>query len=265
MLTHELSNDTMSEAIKWYPQLKDAFKYLVPVGVAANVTHPYVETEYLLPTFDQCPFLFLQFRNDVTDRRSSRHKWYDDARANRCSLDDDDEFICTSDPLELLWLVHLAVSDYQRGGTLVWCFGRPSCVGRPRGYGETDGIDPGTSLLFLHADASHDANGLFFLSRVFSRFNSLRRLFCPSLAHPGNDEQVDSFDSFYAVPNYTHRRCFLPGYRSFFFVTWDWNGIPGFMECCAWGVFTGLTVHYNCVVWYNVFTGGCRRRAVLCG
>ncbi|KAI9459532.1 carbohydrate esterase family 4 protein [Boletus coccyginus] len=53
MLTHEIGNATMSEAIKWYPQLKNAFKYIVPMGVATNVTHPYVETEYLLPTFEQ--------------------------------------------------------------------------------------------------------------------------------------------------------------------------------------------------------------------
>ncbi|KAI9459534.1 carbohydrate esterase family 4 protein [Boletus coccyginus] len=53
LLAHELSNATMSEAIKWYPQLMDAFEYLVPIGVAMNVTHPYVETEYLLPTFEQ--------------------------------------------------------------------------------------------------------------------------------------------------------------------------------------------------------------------
>jgi len=46
----------MSAAIKWYPQLNDAFEYLVPIGVATNVTHPYVETEYLLPTFGECPF-----------------------------------------------------------------------------------------------------------------------------------------------------------------------------------------------------------------
>lgn len=67
MLTHEIGNATMSEAIKWYPQLKNAFKYIVPMGVATNVTHPYVETEYLLPTFEQCLFLFLESHNDVTN------------------------------------------------------------------------------------------------------------------------------------------------------------------------------------------------------
>lgn len=53
MLTHELSNFTMSEAIKWYPRLKASFSYLVPIGVALNKTQPYLETNYILPTFQQ--------------------------------------------------------------------------------------------------------------------------------------------------------------------------------------------------------------------
>jgi len=53
MLTHEINNFTMAEAIKFYPQLKDAFKYIVPVGVAMNKTQPYVESNYTLPTFEQ--------------------------------------------------------------------------------------------------------------------------------------------------------------------------------------------------------------------
>ncbi|KAJ7590427.1 carbohydrate esterase family 4 protein [Mycena floridula] len=53
ILTHELNNYTMSEAVKWYPQLKAAFNHIVPVGVAMNKTHPYVETNYTLPTFAQ--------------------------------------------------------------------------------------------------------------------------------------------------------------------------------------------------------------------
>ncbi|KAF7982981.1 hypothetical protein HWV62_24580 [Athelia sp. TMB] len=53
MLTHELTNYTMQEAIKWYPQLKAAFKSLVPVGVGMNWTQPYVETNYSLPAFSQ--------------------------------------------------------------------------------------------------------------------------------------------------------------------------------------------------------------------
>ncbi|KAH7906360.1 carbohydrate esterase family 4 protein [Hygrophoropsis aurantiaca] len=53
MLTHELNNFTMSEAVKFYDQLKSAFKYLVPMGVAINQTQPYVETNYSLPTFEE--------------------------------------------------------------------------------------------------------------------------------------------------------------------------------------------------------------------
>ncbi|KAF8629725.1 hypothetical protein AX15_003303 [Amanita polypyramis BW_CC] len=38
ILTHELNNFTMSEAIKFYPQLRAAFQSIVPVGVALNQT-----------------------------------------------------------------------------------------------------------------------------------------------------------------------------------------------------------------------------------
>ncbi|KAI6024228.1 carbohydrate esterase family 4 protein [Pisolithus marmoratus] len=53
MLTHELNNFTMSEAVKFYDQLASAFAYLVPVGVALNVTTPYVEDGYTLPSFTE--------------------------------------------------------------------------------------------------------------------------------------------------------------------------------------------------------------------
>ncbi|KAG7449836.1 glycoside hydrolase/deacetylase [Guyanagaster necrorhizus] len=53
MLTHELNNYTMSTAMKWYPQLKAAFQYLVPIAAALNITQPYVETNYSFPTFEQ--------------------------------------------------------------------------------------------------------------------------------------------------------------------------------------------------------------------
>lgn len=58
ILTHELNNYTMQEAINFYPKLKAAFKALVPVGVAYNWTSPYVETNYSLPSFSQCELLF---------------------------------------------------------------------------------------------------------------------------------------------------------------------------------------------------------------
>ncbi|KAA1473345.1 glycoside hydrolase/deacetylase [Dentipellis sp. KUC8613] len=51
MLTHELNNFTMSEAVKFYPQLQAAFSHIVPVGVALNKSQPYVETNYTLPSF----------------------------------------------------------------------------------------------------------------------------------------------------------------------------------------------------------------------
>jgi len=53
MLTHELNNFTMQEAMNWYSQLKAAFQYIVPIGVALNKTQPYKETNYSLPTFQQ--------------------------------------------------------------------------------------------------------------------------------------------------------------------------------------------------------------------
>jgi len=54
ILTHELNNYTMSEAIKFYPQLKSAFTGgIAPVGVTLNKTQPYVESNYSLPSFSQ--------------------------------------------------------------------------------------------------------------------------------------------------------------------------------------------------------------------
>ncbi|KAJ4473737.1 carbohydrate esterase family 4 protein [Lentinula aciculospora] len=53
LLTHELNNFTMSEAVNFYPQLKNVFQHLVPVGVSLNKTQPYVESNYSLPTFEQ--------------------------------------------------------------------------------------------------------------------------------------------------------------------------------------------------------------------
>ncbi|KAF7965215.1 hypothetical protein HWV62_45063 [Athelia sp. TMB] len=53
ILTHELNNYTMQEAINFYPKLKAAFKALVPVGVGMNISQPYLETNYTLPSFSQ--------------------------------------------------------------------------------------------------------------------------------------------------------------------------------------------------------------------
>lgn len=54
MLTHELNNYTMQTAMDFYSDLKAAFSYIVPVGVALNKTQPYQETNYSLPTFEEC-------------------------------------------------------------------------------------------------------------------------------------------------------------------------------------------------------------------
>ncbi|KAF5346815.1 hypothetical protein D9757_013492 [Collybiopsis confluens] len=53
LLTHELNNFTMSEAVTFYPQLKSVFQHIAPVGVTLNKTQPYVESNYSLPTFGQ--------------------------------------------------------------------------------------------------------------------------------------------------------------------------------------------------------------------
>jgi hypothetical protein len=44
MLTHELNNFTMSEAVKWLPALQAAFKHIVPIASAYNWTEPYQES-----------------------------------------------------------------------------------------------------------------------------------------------------------------------------------------------------------------------------
>lgn len=53
MLTHELNNFTMSEAVKFYDQLASAFSSIVPIGVALNVADPYFEGGYSLPSFEE--------------------------------------------------------------------------------------------------------------------------------------------------------------------------------------------------------------------
>lgn len=53
VLAHELNDFTMQEAMKFYPRLKAAFKYIVPVAVAQNITNPYPETNYTMPSFSQ--------------------------------------------------------------------------------------------------------------------------------------------------------------------------------------------------------------------
>ncbi|KAF9264452.1 glycoside hydrolase/deacetylase, partial [Marasmius fiardii PR-910] len=53
-LQHEIEDFTMNKAMQYYPDMKDAFKNIVPVAVALNKTHPYLETNIEFPTFDEC-------------------------------------------------------------------------------------------------------------------------------------------------------------------------------------------------------------------
>ena len=43
----------MSEAVKFLPQIKAAFKYVLPIAVAMNETHPYEEQDITYPNFEQ--------------------------------------------------------------------------------------------------------------------------------------------------------------------------------------------------------------------
>lgn len=55
VLTHELTNDTMSLMVKNYANIKKAFANVVPVHAAMNNTQPYVETGYTYPVRCQAP------------------------------------------------------------------------------------------------------------------------------------------------------------------------------------------------------------------
>lgn len=43
----------MSEAVKFYPMIKAAFKYILPIATALNETHPYEEQDITFPNFEQ--------------------------------------------------------------------------------------------------------------------------------------------------------------------------------------------------------------------
>ncbi|CAG8797547.1 17640_t:CDS:2, partial [Dentiscutata erythropus] len=51
VLEHELDNNTMSKAIEWYPKIKAAYKYLVPIASCLNITQPYAEANFTYPSF----------------------------------------------------------------------------------------------------------------------------------------------------------------------------------------------------------------------
>lgn len=52
VLTHEISNGTMQEAIKMYPTIKQNFKNVVPLTACLNETNPYPE-DITFPTFEE--------------------------------------------------------------------------------------------------------------------------------------------------------------------------------------------------------------------
>jgi peptidoglycan/xylan/chitin deacetylase (PgdA/CDA1 family) len=53
LLAHELNNGTMSMAVKWFPQLKKAYKNVIPIASCMNISQPYAETNFTYPTFAQ--------------------------------------------------------------------------------------------------------------------------------------------------------------------------------------------------------------------
>ncbi|KDR66886.1 hypothetical protein GALMADRAFT_161844 [Galerina marginata CBS 339.88] len=53
LLMHEINEFTMTEAMKMYPKLKEAFQHIVPVCVGLNITQPYVENSVTMPNFAQ--------------------------------------------------------------------------------------------------------------------------------------------------------------------------------------------------------------------
>ncbi|TFK48946.1 carbohydrate esterase family 4 protein [Heliocybe sulcata] len=53
VLSHELQNFTMSENMKWFPMIQQAFKWITPLAVCNNNTKPYVEQDYTYPNFEQ--------------------------------------------------------------------------------------------------------------------------------------------------------------------------------------------------------------------
>jgi hypothetical protein len=42
----------MSEMVKYYSQIKSAYKAVVPIQAAYNITQPYVETNYTYPDYN---------------------------------------------------------------------------------------------------------------------------------------------------------------------------------------------------------------------
>lgn len=53
ILTHEISNATMTEFERMYSKMKKSFKHIVPVTACLNVTRPYAEDTLTYPSFMQ--------------------------------------------------------------------------------------------------------------------------------------------------------------------------------------------------------------------
>ncbi|RSH89581.1 hypothetical protein EHS25_002132 [Saitozyma podzolica] len=53
VLNHELDNYTMGEFMKYAPAIKSAFKQVVPIATAFNISQPYAESSVTFPTFSQ--------------------------------------------------------------------------------------------------------------------------------------------------------------------------------------------------------------------
>lgn len=51
VLNHEVNNNTMSEIINQFPNIKANFKYIVPIATGLNITHPYAEQDLTFPNF----------------------------------------------------------------------------------------------------------------------------------------------------------------------------------------------------------------------
>lgn len=51
VLNHEVNNNTMSEIINQYPNIKANFKYITPIATGYNLTHPYAEQDVTFPDF----------------------------------------------------------------------------------------------------------------------------------------------------------------------------------------------------------------------
>ncbi|OCF40186.1 hypothetical protein I317_06011 [Kwoniella heveanensis CBS 569] len=64
VLTHEINNGTMQEFVSQYDSIKAAFKYIVPLASAFNITQPYAETNETYPDF-------MTYTNQSTSSSSS--------------------------------------------------------------------------------------------------------------------------------------------------------------------------------------------------